>query len=608
MADRKANPPATDTCELDSGRFSFFGRDVARRIGISVLIGVVSGLGALAFFVCLEWLRWFCLGYLAGAPAPAPAGERLIHLAVETPYRAWVLFLLPVVGGLISGLVVYTFAPEAEGHGMDAMIDSFHNLKGIIRTRVPYVKSIASIVTLSTGGSAGREGPIAQIGAGFGSWVARMLKLSTRERRVFVLAGCAAGLGAIFRAPLGAAITSVEVLYREDFESEAIIPCVISSVIAYSLFTYFFGFEPIFSTPRFAFRDPRELIAYAVLGLICAPIGGLYVKTFYGTRDFFRAKFTKIPRHFRPAIGGVGVGLIALFVPQAIGGGYGYLQLAIYGELAIGVMLLAAAAKIATTSLTIGSGGSGGVFGPTLFIGGMLGGAVGYVGHALFPEIVQQPGAYVLVGMAGFFAGVAKAPLGALLMVSEMTWSYGLLPPLMLVSVIAILFNRYSSIYEKQLGNKFQSPAHECDLTINVLGEMTVAQVFDPEQAFVQLRADTRFAELRSVIAASRQYVFPVVDEGQRLIGVLPLKNVRNVMFEDSLGDLVVVGELAAPPVSLTLDQDLNHALVTFLQSGYNQVPVVVYQDGGQRLLGMLSHEDVIAAYHAEVSRRTQAE
>lgn len=607
MADRNPNPP-TETCELDSGRFSFFGRDVARRIGISVLIGVVSGLGALAFFVCLEWLRWYCLGYLAGAPAPAPAGERLVHLAVETPYRAWVLFILPVLGGLISGFVVYTFAPEAEGHGMDAMIDSFHNLKGIIRTRVPYVKSIASIVTLSTGGSAGREGPIAQIGAGFGSWVARVLKLSTRERRIFVLAGCAAGLGAIFRAPLGAAITSVEVLYREDFESEAIIPCVISSVIAYSLFTYFFGFEPIFSTPRFAFRDPRELIAYAVLGLICAPIGGFYVNFFYGTRNYFRKKFAKVPRHFRPAIGGAGVGLIALVVPQAIGGGYGYLQLAIYGELAIWVMLLAAAAKIVTTSLTIGSGGSGGVFGPTLFIGGMLGGAVGFVGHALFPEIVQQPGAYVLVGMAGFFAGVAKAPLGALLMVSEMTWSYGLLPPLMLVSVIAILFNRFSSIYEKQLANKFQSPAHECDLTINVMSEMTVSQVFKPEQAFVKLRSDTRFAELRAVIASTRQYVFPVVDDAQRLIGVLPLKNVRNVMFEDSLSDLVVVGELAAPPVSLTLDQDLNSALVSFLQSGYNQIPVVRFQDGAQQLLGMLSHEDVIAAYHEEVSRRTQAE
>ena len=157
----------------------------------------------------------------------------------------------------MSGILVYTFAPEAEGHGTDAMIDAFHNLRGIIRTRVPFVKSLASIITLGTGGSAGREGPIAQIGAGFGSWLARALKLPVQERRIFLLAGCAAGLGAIFRAPLGSAITAVEVLYHEDFESEAIIPCVISSVIAYSLFTFGYGFDPIFATPKFVFRDAR---------------------------------------------------------------------------------------------------------------------------------------------------------------------------------------------------------------------------------------------------------------------------------------------------------------------------------------------------------------
>ncbi len=586
--------------------FVFLSTDATKRILISILIGVVSGLGAMAFFFCLEWLRWFCMGYLAGAPAPAPAGEELVHMAVHTPYRAWLLFLIPVVGGLISGFVVYTWAPEAEGHGTDAMIDAFHNLKGIIRTRVPFVKSLASVVTLATGGSAGREGPIAQIGAGFGSWLSRVLKLSVRERRIFLLAGCAGGLGAIFRAPLGAAITSVEVLYREDFESEAIIPCVISSVIAFSLFCLTFGFQPIFATPRFTFRDPRELLVYAVLGLICAPVGLLYVRTFYGTRDLFR-KLT-IPKHFRPAIGGVGVGLVALFVPQAIGGGYGYLQQAIYGELAIKVMLLAAAFKIVTTSLTIGSGGSGGVFGPTLFIGGMLGGVVGLVGNHFFPEVVHQPGAYVLVGMGAFFAGAAKAPLGALLMVSEMTWSYDLLPPLMLVSVIAILFNRYASIYEKQVPNKFQSPAHEGDVTVNVLSDFKVADVFSPEQTFVTLEASTRFDELLHIISQSGQNVFPVLDAGGRVTGLLSLKNIRTLLFEESLRDLLVVGELATKPVTLTLNQDLYDALITFLDSGYTQLPVVDYQEGRQRVLGMLNHEDVIAAYHKEVSRRMRAE
>ncbi len=600
--------PANPKADSERGVFSFFGRHVAKRIGISILVGLVSGLAAMAFFFCLEWMRWFCLGYLAGVAVPVPAGERLVHLAVTTPYRPWLLFFIPVLGGLISGVLVYTWAPEAEGHGTDAMIDAFHNLKGIIRNRIPYIKAAASLVTLASGGSAGREGPIAQIGGGFGSWISRLLGLPVRERRIFLLAGCAAGLGAIFRAPLGAAIVSVEVLYREDYESEAIIPCVISSVIAYSLFTFGFGFEPIFSTPHLLFHDPRELVAYGILGLICAPVGWVYVNTFYGIRDGFRL-LTRIPKHFRPALGGLGVGLVAMYVPEAIGGGYGYLQLAIHGKLAIQVMLMAAAFKILTTSLTIGSGGSGGVFGPTLFIGGMLGGAVGMIGHQLFPEVVHQPGAFVLVGMGAFFAGAAKAPLGALLMVSEMTWSYGLLPPLMLVAVIAILFNRGASIYEMQVRNKFSSPAHEGDVTVNVLSDLKVTDIFTPgENGFRSLSASEHFADVQRAVAESGQMVFPVEDAKGRLTGVLSLSNIRTFLFEDSLRDLVVVGELATKPVSLSMDEDLYSALITFLDSGLPQIPVVGYQEGVQRIMGLLNHEDVIATYHREVSRRMATE
>ncbi len=235
-----------------------------KRLMLSVVVGLVSGLGAVAFFYGLEWTRWFALGYLAGATPPAPAGERLVELAVATPYRPWLLPLIPALGGLLSGILVYAFAPEAEGHGIDAMINAFHNQGGNIRARVPLIKSLASIITLGTGGSAGREGPIAQIGSGFGSFLARVFRLATRERRIYMLAGCAAGLGAIFRAPLGAAITAVEVLYREDFESEAIIPCVISSVVAFSLFTFIFASIHLRHAPSPS--GPRELLTYGLLG------------------------------------------------------------------------------------------------------------------------------------------------------------------------------------------------------------------------------------------------------------------------------------------------------------------------------------------------------
>ncbi|MCB2193742.1 MAG: chloride channel protein, partial [Deltaproteobacteria bacterium] len=246
--------------------------------------------------------------------------------------------------------------------------------------------------------------------------------------------------------------------------------------------------------------------------------------------------------------------------------------------------------------------------GPTLFIGGMIGGVVGQVGHMLFPEVVTQPGAYVLVGMAAFFSGAAKAPLGALIMVTEMTQSYALLPPLMLVSVIAILFNRGSSIYEMQVANKFSSPAHEGDLTVNVMEELTVGQVFKPDKPFQTLPTSMRFAQLRQAVAASGQAVFPVTDPQGTMTGLLSVTNIRTVLFEDALKDLVVVGELCTPPASLRLDQSLYDALLVFLESGYGQLPVVEQKDGQWRILGMLEHSEVNAAYHREVSRRMSEE
>jgi CIC family chloride channel protein len=233
---------------------------------------------------------------------------------------------------------------------------------------------------------------------------------------------------------------------------------------------------------------------------------------------------------------------------------------------------------------------------------------VGLIGQALWPEVVREPGGYVLVGMAAYCAAVIKNPLGAMFMVAEMSQSHGLLPPLMLVSVVAMLLGRGPGLFVRQVRNKFASPAHRDDLTVDVLSEMTVGQVFKARPDFITLAADLRFKDLRRAIADSRQYVFPVLDAAGGLAGLLSLKNVRNVLFEDSLAELVVVGELATAPVSLAPDQDLNSALVAFLESGHNQIPVVETGPDGPRILGMLSHEDVIAAYHAEISRRTQAE
>ncbi|MDL1976706.1 MAG: chloride channel protein [Deltaproteobacteria bacterium] len=581
-------------------------KEIPKWIFFGSIIGVVSAFGAILFFYGLSWTKFFLFDVLAGVPIPEAAGERLVTLHVDSDPRLWLLFLLPALGGLVSGFIVYTFAPEAEGHGIDAMLDAFHNKGGQIRGRVPFVKSIASIVTLASGGSAGREGPIAQIGAGFGSWIGRVFHLSPKERRILLLAGTAGGLGAIFRAPLGAAITSIEVLYKEDFETEAIIPCIISSVMAYIIFTHVFGHQPIFETPPFEFTNAIELFFYMILGLICAPLGLLYIRMFYGCRDQIFKKI-RIKRHFVPAIGGLGVGLLGLIAPQILSGGYGVIQDAIFGELGIGIMAMLVLMKMAATSLTIGSGGSGGVFGPSLFIGGMIGGVVGHVAQLIAPEAISEPGAFVLVGMASFFAGVANAPIGALLMVSEMTGGYSLLPQLMLISGLALLFSRKWSIYEKQVKNKFASPAHLSDATINIMKGMQVKKIFNPDTYIIPLPEDLRLKELTNVVAHSKESFFPVVNDDFKLVGVLSLRVVRKYLFGDSsLGELLVVGEIAGKPITVKLEDDLFAALSKFLSSGYWELPVVDSQNG--EMLGVLNLTDVFSAYHSEISRLKEKE
>ncbi len=604
-----------------------------RWVVYGILVGSAAGLGAAAFFYVVELGKYLVLEMGVGLHNLTPAGDQLFHpqfglqwLKLALPgagfidvsrinigamviqaqgqsYNPWLLFFILVLGGLLSGVLVYSFAPKSWGHGADgtdAMVESFHRGAGLIPGGMTIIRSIASVITLVSGGSAGREGPIAQIGSGWASWLARVLKIEVRDRRLLLLAGTAGGFGAIFRAPLGAAVIAVEILYHEDFETEGIIPCIISSVVAYTLFTLIFGHQPVFAIPDLHFANWLELPVYAVLGLVCAPLGILYINVFYGARDYV-FRHIRIPPHFKPALGGLGVGIMALFLPQVVGDGYGFVQQAIYGHAVLGIMILAIFGKMVATAFTVGSGGSGGVFGPSLFIGGMIGGVIGQLGHMLFPALVTQPGSYVLVGMASFFAGVASAPIGTMLMVSEMTEGYALLAPLMLVSVIALLLTRRWSIYENQVDNKFSSPAHTGDMTINVLEEMTVGDVFQPSRVEI-LPASMRFGELRQVLARSKLNHFPVVDQEGRLTGILSLRDVRMIMFEEALLDLVVVGELAKEPVWTTTSETLYAALMKFLNSGFGTIPVVDDESGA--ILGLLNHGDVIAAYQNEILRR----
>ena len=565
-----------------------------------VLIGFIAGCGSIIFNTLTQLGSHYFMDLLAGYRPPAPAGEHHLLPPTSTPFSRWLLLILPALGGIISGFLVYTFCPEAEGHGTDAAIEAYHQKGGLIRGRVPIVKTLASAVTLTTGGSGGREGPIAQIGAGFGSFLATRLKLSERERRIMLAAGMGAGIGSIFRAPLAGALFAAEVMYRDmEFESEIIIPAGIASVVAYCVYCLVYGWGTLFESPDFTFSNPYELGPYTVLAVIVVAFGALYVKAFYGMHDIFQK--IHIPRHFKPAIGGLCTGIIGFFLPQALAFGYGFVQLALENQLPTLLLLAIAVGKIFTTSFSIGSGGSGGVFGPSVVIGGCLGGAVGQTAHNFFPNLVQEPGAYVVVGMAGFFTAVSNTPISTIIFVCEMTNSYHLLLPSLLVCVLAFLLSRQFTIFGKQVPSKVDSAAHQGDFFIDILETIRVRDLLPFLRRVEVIPEDMPFRQFREFFSKTDQHYFPVVNDANELIGIFSINDVRGVLFEQEIGDVVLMKDIARSDIISTHpSEDLNTVLKKFTTRNLNSIPVVRDEDN-TTMMGMLTRREVIQFYNMRV-------
>src|SRR5579885_2214680 len=462
---------------------------------ISVVIGLVAGIGALAFFEAIGLSTDFFLGWLVGYLPPTPLGEGtqgIISLWMAP--RAWLLPVVTAMGGLIAGIIVFSLAPEAEGHGTDAAIAAFHQGKPI-RARIPLVKLVASAITIGSGGSGGREGPAAQISAGFGSLLGSLLKLNIQDRRIAIATGIGAGIGAIFRAPLGGAVLAAEILYTHDMDVEAIIPALIASIVGYSIFGAWIGWTPIFTIAgSLAFTSPPQLLYYVVIGLLCGLIGLLYARGFYGLTHCFHR--LPLPRWLKPAIGGLLVGLIGLALPQALGMGYGWVQVSMGPgllSLPLWVILLLPFAKILTTGLSIGSGGSGGIFGPGMVIGAMVGATLWRISYHLLPGIPNSPAPFVIVGMMALFGSIAHAPLAVMLMVAEMTGNLSMLAPAMIAVGISSIIVGNQTIYTSQVDTRADSPAHRLQLSFPLLSTLTVRQamvkaglVFSPTQTVAE--------------------------------------------------------------------------------------------------------------------------
>jgi CIC family chloride channel protein len=558
---------------------------------LSTIIGVVAGLGAALFFWALQLATHIFLAVLAGYQPPVPVGEGGMSGLPLTSAP----FLVPLVvafGGLISGALVFRLAPEAEGHGTDAAIEAVQHHGGRVRGRIPPIKLVASAITIGSGGSGGREGPAAQISAGFGSLLATWLRLSSQDRRIAVAAGMGAGIGAIFRAPLGGAVMAAEILYLHDIEVEAIIPGLMASIVGYTVFGAFYGFEPIFGAqPGIALESPIQLPYYAVLGIACGLVGIVYAKSFYGIAAAFH-RF-RIPRWVKPAVGGLAVGVIGLVLPEVLHTGYGWVQAAMSHDLLglpLWVVLLLPFAKIVATGLSIGSGGSGGIFGPGMVIGGFVGAAVWRLLFDVLPGMPADPAPFVIVGMMALFGGIAHAPLAVMLMVAEMTGNLSLLAPAMIAVALSTALVGDRTIYRAQLPNRAASPAHRVRLSFPLLSSLSVRDAMEPA---VMVVAETAVREARELAEASGSGV-AVTNARGALQGVVTLERLMAAGAGAPEGALEArVSDLLEERVSMPPEVRLDEAMELMAEANVRWAPVV---DGGI-VVGRIGMRDVVRTY-----------
>ncbi len=597
-------------------------RIVGRMLFHAALVGLAAGFAGAAFFGCLEHLQGWLLEDLAGYRALRAHGETFAARPEPTTFRPWLLVLLPAVGGALCGLLT-RFAPEARGGGGDAMIDAFHHRGGIIRRRVIGIKALASLATLSTGGAGGREGPTMLIGGALGSLVARVLGVSARERRILLVAGVAAGISAVFRTPLGAALLAVEVLYRDGFESDALVPSILASVVAYSVVITIFGESTLLAhAPRFAFV-PWHLPFYGLLALAAAAVAALFVGSLHRARGLFARM--AVPTWVRPAVGGLALGVLATSIVELVGsrvgttgqglgllgGGYGAVQAAITGAAwlpggwgAVQLLLFLAIAKVVAASLTIGSEGSAGDFAPSLAIGGLLGGAFGRGVQLLVDDPRIDPGAFALVGMGAFYGGIAHAPLSALVLVCELAGNYDLLVPLMLAQGITFVALRKRALYEAQVPTQRDSPAHQEKTRAEALMAVRVRDLMLTERSFITFDLKTPAREmLRRMSDSTWQDVFPVVDGG-RMVGLVNADAMRVLAAERTDTPWVLATDVMSPALSVRPDAPLPHAAEYLIVNGLREVPVV---DEQGNVVGFLDERDVAKAYlEAEAAPMSQ--
>ena len=543
----------------------------------ATLIGVGAGFGAILF-------RWMITFF-----------QKLFFTQGQHVFSflgSYYVIIIPAIGGLIVGLLVYFFASEAKGHGVPEVMLAVAVSGSKIRPRVAAIKALVSSICIGSGGSVGREGPIVQISSALGSTIGQIFRLSEDKKRILIACGAAGGIAATFNAPLAGIFFGLEVILRE-YGTRYFSSVVLSAVTATVISRTFLGSNPAFITPPYELLSSYDILFYVVLGLLSAFVGWLFIKVLYKCEDLFDA--IKIPYYLKPAVGGLFLGFIGLYFPQIFGVGYTSIEKTLNGQLGPMLVLGLIALKIIATSLTLGSGGSGGVFAPSLFIGAMLGSSFGSILHLIFPGILVSPGAYALVGMAAVFAGAAQAPISAILILFEMTGDYKIILPLMVACVISTLVLKWiskDSIYTLKLRRR------GIDI-LKLKNEDLLEKINVSEAMFrkiITINESATVSDAESLLKSSSHRGFPVLDSNGRLKGMITHQDIYDAL-EKGRRDITVAEIMSNNLVTCYPEETLKNALEKLGEHDIGRIPVIENNDTG-KLIGLITRKNIVSTYN----------
>ena len=551
-------------------------------VAVAAVVGLIGGFGAIFF----RWLVQVFQGLAIGQ------GDNVVELLSAVP--AWHRVLLPVVGALIVGPLVHWGAREAKGHGVPEVINAVVFKDGVIRPVVAAVKILASAVTIGFGGSVGREGPIIQIGSAMGSALGQWLRFSPQRLRTLIGCGAAAGIAATFNAPIAGALFALEIILR-DFAIVTFSPILVASVVATAISRHFLGDAPAFPIPGFAIGSWVELPAYAVMGLVVGGMSIVYVRTLYATEEGFdRLRF---PEPLKPLLGAVPLGLLFIWFPQVYGIGYGSMVHLLDGGMVWWFMLGLVAVKLVAVNLTLGSGFSGGIFAPALFLGGMLGGAYG----GLLSKVLDvNVGGFAMVGMAAMVAAATRGPITAILILFEMTGAYSIILPLMLACIAATLVSQAfmpDSIFTLKFTREGRHLNYGRESAI--LKSYHVQDVMEANPPTIPV--DYTLDKILRLFLGNRESHYYVVDRDGELAGIIDLHDVKDLLHEKGLGGLVIAADVCRPaPRHCYRQDDLEEVLLLLTGTDAADLPVLD-RPGNPRMVGVLSRKAVFDVFNQEV-------